>query len=186
MADLLDVVASWPSLVSVLLIFGFAPRATLRLLVRAYPKGDPRRAELPAELEAVPRAERPLWVVEQIEVALFDGLPQRLHIWKTTRALRRRFIREHTTLIELAKRMADLEKTFQSAIDSGAIGRSMEATGNEPSENARSVLQQYADELKSLKRDRAATDALIAATHRDYDHLVYPFRHRVRRFLGKR
>ncbi|MCA1672457.1 MAG: hypothetical protein LC799_09715, partial [Actinobacteria bacterium] len=75
---LLEAVASWPSLLLVLLMFGFAPGFCLRLIVLAYPRGDPRRAELIAELYAVPRIQRPLWVAEQLEVALFEGLAHRV------------------------------------------------------------------------------------------------------------
>ncbi|MGH2843465.1 MAG: hypothetical protein ACRDKL_07770, partial [Solirubrobacteraceae bacterium] len=46
--------------------------------VLAYPRTDPRRAELIAELYAVTRIQRPLWVAEQLEVALFEGLGNRL------------------------------------------------------------------------------------------------------------
>ena len=77
MAELIDAVTSWPSLLLVLLVFGFLPGFCLRLIVLAYPRGDPRRAELIAELYAVPRIQRPLWVAEQLEVALFEGLAHR-------------------------------------------------------------------------------------------------------------
>jgi hypothetical protein len=77
MAELLEAVASWPSLVLVIVMFGFAPGFCLRLIVLAYPRSDPRRAELIAELYAVPRIQRPLWVAEQLEVALFEGLAHR-------------------------------------------------------------------------------------------------------------
>jgi hypothetical protein len=46
--------------------------------VLAYPRDDPRRAELIAELYAVPRIQRPLWVAEQLETALFEGLKLRI------------------------------------------------------------------------------------------------------------
>jgi len=77
MAELLDAVTSWRSLLLVLVVFGFAPGCCLRLIVLAYPRGDPRRAELIAELYVVPRIQRPLWVAEQLEVALFEGLAHR-------------------------------------------------------------------------------------------------------------
>jgi hypothetical protein len=78
MDELLEAVASWPSLGLVVVVFGFAPGFCLRLIVLAYPPGDPRRTELIAELYAVPRLQRPLWVAEQLEVALFEGLGHRV------------------------------------------------------------------------------------------------------------
>jgi hypothetical protein len=66
-----------------LLVFGFAPGAVLRLIVLAFHPDDPRRRELLAELHAVPRIERPFWVVEQIEVAIFEGLWERV-VWCAT------------------------------------------------------------------------------------------------------
>jgi len=73
LAAMLDAVASWPSLAVVLVVFGVAPGLALRMIVLIYPKENPRRAELLAELRVVPRLERPLWVAEQLEVAVFDG-----------------------------------------------------------------------------------------------------------------
>lgn len=75
---LLDRVISWPALAVALLLFGFAPGAVLRLIVLMFPRSDPRRIELRAELYVVPRIERPFWVVEQLEVALFEGIRGRL------------------------------------------------------------------------------------------------------------
>jgi DNA-binding CsgD family transcriptional regulator len=71
-------IVSWPALGIALLIFGFAPGAVLRLIVLAFPRDDPRRRELLGELYAVPRIERPFWVLEQLEVGLFEGLRGRL------------------------------------------------------------------------------------------------------------
>ncbi len=73
----------WPTLLIALLVFGFAPGALLRLIVLAFDRDDPRRQELLAELYAVPRIERPFWVAEQLEVALVEGLGQRL-VWAAT------------------------------------------------------------------------------------------------------
>jgi hypothetical protein len=55
----------------------------LRLIVLAFDRDDPRRAELRAELSAVPRVERPFWVIEQLEVAIFDGVWPRI-VWAAT------------------------------------------------------------------------------------------------------
>jgi len=77
MAALLETVASWRSLLLVLVVFGFAPGFCLRLIVLAHPDKD-RRRELIAELYALPRIYRPAWVTQQLEVALFEGLGQRV------------------------------------------------------------------------------------------------------------
>jgi hypothetical protein len=61
-----------------LLVFGFAPGALLRLIVLAFRRDDPRRRELLAELHTVPRIERPFWVLEQLEVAVFEGIWRRI------------------------------------------------------------------------------------------------------------
>ncbi|MEV3993363.1 DUF2314 domain-containing protein [Streptomyces sp. NPDC049837] len=78
--ELVDAMTSWPLLIAALVVFGFAPGALLRLIVLAFERDDPRRAELRAELSVVPRVERPFWVMEQLEVALFDGLWPRF-VW---------------------------------------------------------------------------------------------------------
>lgn len=83
LAELLDGVMSWPALLVALALFGFAPGAALRLIVLAFPRDDPRRRELLAELHAVPRLERPFWVAEQLELALFEGLWGRI-AWAAT------------------------------------------------------------------------------------------------------
>jgi NACHT domain len=86
MAELLNAVLSWQSLLLVLFVFGVAPGFCLRLIVLAYPRGHHRRTEIIAELYAVPRIERPLWVAEQLELALFEGLPQRFARRRQARA----------------------------------------------------------------------------------------------------
>ena len=58
-----------------LALFGFLPGVLNRLFAMAYPKDDPRRAEMIAELYGVPRWEQPWWVFQQGERALFEGLP---------------------------------------------------------------------------------------------------------------
>ena len=79
---------AWPTLGVALLVFGFAPGVVLRLIVLFYRRGNPRRRELLGELYAVPRIERPFWVAEQLEVALFEGLRDRFRAWRDERASR--------------------------------------------------------------------------------------------------
>ncbi|MFE9579956.1 hypothetical protein ACFYO1_26465 [Nocardia sp. NPDC006044] len=78
MTELIGAIASWPTLLLAIAFFGFAPGFVLRIMVKVYPYGDPRRQELIAELYAIQRIERPLFVAEQLEVVLVDAIPQRL------------------------------------------------------------------------------------------------------------
>lgn len=80
-ADLL----SWKMWLVALFAFGFGPRLILRVVVHAWPEDDGRRRETLAALEHVSYARRPLFVAEQIEAALVDGLWPRIR-----RQLRRR------------------------------------------------------------------------------------------------
>jgi hypothetical protein len=91
--ELIKAVTSWSALVAALAIFGFAPRAMLRLIVLAFPREDPRRDELLAELHVVSRWERPFWVIEQLEVALCEGACGRLIRVSTGRVIHRWHIR---------------------------------------------------------------------------------------------
>jgi hypothetical protein len=85
MTSLIYHVLAWPTFFLALLVFGFAPGAALRLIVLAYKREDPRRQELRGELCHIPRIERPFWVAEQLETALFDGLRGRLATWRAER-----------------------------------------------------------------------------------------------------
>ena len=71
-------ILSVPALLTALFTFGFAPGLVLRIIVLAFKRSDPRRQELLAELYNIPRIDRPFWVVEQVEVALSEGLIPRL------------------------------------------------------------------------------------------------------------
>lgn len=73
-ANLIEASTPWGGLAVALLVFGFLPGFVLNLIVRAYDREDPRRQELLAELYAVPRWERPFWVLEQFEVAAREEL----------------------------------------------------------------------------------------------------------------
>jgi hypothetical protein len=117
---------AWPAFLVALLVFGFAPGAVLRLIVRAFHRDDPRRRELLAELHAVPRLDRPFWVFEQIEVALSEGLWDRI-VWAATGRLIHRWHLESGTRRHLA-----YPDTFEIpnederlAIEPGAVVRLM-------------------------------------------------------------
>ena len=58
-------------------------------ILLGFHRDDPRRQELRAELHAVPRLIRPFWVLEQVEVALFDGMFPRAHWMATGRIIHR-------------------------------------------------------------------------------------------------
>jgi hypothetical protein len=87
MATVLFHVLAWPTFGIALLVFGFAPGAALRLIVLCYRRDNPRRRELISELYAVPRIERPFWVAEQMEVALFEGLRGRFAAIRRNRGI---------------------------------------------------------------------------------------------------
>lgn len=87
MEELIRLAMSWQDLLAVLGVFGFAPGCVLRLLVMIYPRDNPRRKELVAQLYVLKRRERSLFVAEQLETVLFEGVPNRV------RALRRRLAR---------------------------------------------------------------------------------------------
>jgi hypothetical protein len=86
MVELITAFASWPSLLLLIVLFGFAPGLVLRLLLRLYPADDLRRKELLAELYGVPRWERPFWVAEQLETALCEAIPHRARRARDKRA----------------------------------------------------------------------------------------------------
>lgn len=83
MVEVLSAVVSWRSLAAVILVFGLAPGFVLRIIALAFHGGDPRRREMIAELHAVPYWERPLWVAQQLEVAISEGLRDRF-LWAAT------------------------------------------------------------------------------------------------------
>ncbi len=75
--------ALWPAALLGVLVFGFLPGPILRLIVRIYPKEHPRRRELVAELYALDYHKRLLFVAQNLELALFEGLPMR---WRSRHA----------------------------------------------------------------------------------------------------
>jgi len=67
-------------------ITGLLPVLAIKLVLRLYPQGDPRRKELLAELLAVPFIERLPWVFQSLGLALTEGLPARWRGWRTDAA----------------------------------------------------------------------------------------------------
>lgn len=76
--ELISDILNWKWYLLTLLVFGLAPGLLLRVIVLAFQRDDPRRQELIAELYAVPFIQRPLWVTQQLETALSDGIWPRL------------------------------------------------------------------------------------------------------------
>jgi hypothetical protein len=76
--DIMHSAVGWRSLLVVVVAFGLLPGLILRVIVILFPRDDLRRKELQAELYAVPWWERPLWVAQQVEVALFEGCGARV------------------------------------------------------------------------------------------------------------
>lgn len=81
MSDYLPItdIGAWLlALAIIMLIFGFAPGIATRLIARMFPKGDPRRAEMIAEVYKVDAWYRPIWVASQLERAFSEALPDRV------------------------------------------------------------------------------------------------------------
>jgi hypothetical protein len=103
----LAAILSWRIFVIAIAAFGFAPGAVLRLILLAFPKDDPRRKELLAEVYVVPRLERPFWVAQQLEVAIFEGLRERIE-WAATGRIVHRW-----NLISGVERNREYPDTFE-------------------------------------------------------------------------
>jgi hypothetical protein len=72
--ELIADILNWKWYLLTLAAHGLAPGLLLRVIVLAFPKDDPRREELIAELYAVPFIRRPYWVAQQLETAISDGI----------------------------------------------------------------------------------------------------------------
>jgi hypothetical protein len=91
MSELVEAIASPWNLVLVVIGFGFLPGFALRSLLKVYPRDDPRRRELIAQLYALKRIERPFFVAEQLETVMFEGVPARLrHGWRSVKGTSQR------------------------------------------------------------------------------------------------
>lgn len=78
MTSLLSSDISWAWFLLFLLVFGVLPGIALRVIVLAHPRDTGRREELIAELYIIPPMRRPLWVAQQLELALTEGVALRL------------------------------------------------------------------------------------------------------------
>ena len=97
-----------------MVVFGVMPGVLNRLFASMYPKDDPRRAEMIAELYAVPRWEQPIWVAQQGERAFFEGIKLRWdggadlrRMRKLTRPVRRRLVSLRNKYLYLVGRGVD-------------------------------------------------------------------------------
>ncbi len=95
---MVSTLTSLPAFLLVLVIYGLAPGLLLRVILLGFHRHDPRRKELRAELYAVPRFIRPFWVLEQVEVALFDGVFPRIRWMATGRIIYRWHLDSGVTL----------------------------------------------------------------------------------------
>ena len=73
---LTGIVLDWRTWVAMAVLV-FVPGLLLRIFLLVFPRHDPRRQELLAEMYAVPVCRRPLWVIAQIEVIVWEGFPER-------------------------------------------------------------------------------------------------------------
>lgn len=167
--------------ISILLFLGFAPGAAVRFFSLAYPKGDPRRAEMRAELSAVPRLERWLWVGEQAEIALFVGIPGRLRALDLTR----RTIALATLLVAVSTALAFQSSTAAAAVLVAAlfpmiiciallvrdIRRTLERMQRRlhPRDRRNDYSGAYNERLR-----RTALDARLASIFREMDRVARP------------
>lgn len=76
MEELIEVAREWRLLLAVPFVVAFSP-TLLRIALLAYPRGDPRRREIPARLYESPEIKDLLFVARQTERALFEGLGER-------------------------------------------------------------------------------------------------------------
>jgi hypothetical protein len=88
--ELVTWMADWRHAAPTAVVFVLAPSLLIRLVIRAWPRGDPRRPELLAEFAAIPVPKRLMWVLGVFELAWQEGLPQRREqsvLWPNPRRL---------------------------------------------------------------------------------------------------
>jgi len=135
-----------PTILMALLVFGFAPGAVLRLIVLAFPRDDPRRNELISELYHVPRAERPFWVAEKLELALTEGLGGRLR-----KEVRHRSLPRENNMDTAARVLALAQQTSDQAISDAR--REAEFTVSQAQRKADEILREAHREAELIRAE---------------------------------
>lgn len=77
MNELLTWMGDWRHALPAAVLFVVLPSLLIRIVIRAWPKSDPRRRELLAEFAAIPVPKRLMWVLGVFELAWQEGLRQR-------------------------------------------------------------------------------------------------------------
>ena len=145
MRELMDLLISPWSFAMVLVVFGLIPNVVIRLVALFYPRGHPRRAELIAELYAVPHRNRPLWVLDQVWLGVGEGLRLRR---EDRRAKNRNRARRRTSQVVL-----DLVYEMNDATIGSIVMSQMKARGVGP-EAADAVVQAVLRPDHSAERPR--------------------------------
>jgi hypothetical protein len=85
---LIALVLDWRTWLAMTILM-VGPPFVLRAMAHVYHRDDPRRAEMIAELHAVPFLRRPLWVLEQVEFVVWEGIPDRWYMLAAGRVIER-------------------------------------------------------------------------------------------------
>lgn len=167
LTDLVVSVARWPFFLLLLAIFGIAPGLFLRLLGHAWPRSHPRRAELRAELHAVPYLLRPFWVAEQLETAIFDGFGARLRERRLQRFAVREFVGQRLSPLSSSKWWVPFSHDLSRL--EGTIEATLLERAEIASELSRSLPEVDAAEIAELSPEDLITlvDQLLVAAPPD-------------------
>ncbi len=153
MTEVVELASDWTLLLLAILIFGLAPGVVLRLVLKAYPTGHSRREELLAELYAMNWAARPFWVAQQLETAIFEGLPARRARAAVTKATDAAAVTEAEAVAAERKAASELLEALDSKIDRSKIGwsgRVAEVGTRRTGRARRALLDAYADETHPI------------------------------------
>lgn len=153
--ELLNAVVSWNAWILVFAL-GFVPGSCLRLIVKMYPVGDPRRDELIAELYSVPPLRRPFWVAEQLEVALFEGVANRRAVAIIRRHMRRRssYAASWILVRDAVNQLPDIDRVvftlyYLEGLDFSKLGKVLSMTEVEARRQHLRTVRQIRNEIRS-------------------------------------